>query len=321
MAKLNRRDFLKISGVLAGAAGLAAANIDVLARGLESIARGTTRVLWLEGMSCSGCSVSLLNSENPGPLELITKYVSLVLQPTIGAAQGHLVLDILDKAEEAGDCVVVFEGALPLGMPEASLLAGKPLGERALPLLKKAPFVVAAGTCASFGGIPAAEGNPTGAASVKKFMEANGVPWRGKLVNCPSCPTHPLSLVGTLAMLAAGQYPEVDPELLTPVKYYGTSTHDNCPRYHDYNKHIFAKNLGDQKGCLFELGCLGPLSFTKCPDRQWNGGVNWCVRASAPCIACSSPHFAARHNFPFYRENEENLAEPVDLATRRGDLS
>jgi hydrogenase small subunit len=304
MGTLTRRDFLKIAGALAGAAGLSSPGAQVFAKGLENIYGGKTRILWLEGMSCTGCSVSLLNSENPKPLELLTQYISLVFHGAVGAAQGQTAVETIERALAAGDCIPVIEGAIPLGMPRAQLFHGKPFAETLLPVLEKAPFVVAAGTCSSFGGVCSAEGNPTGAVSVKQFMEHHGLPTHKRLICCPSCPTHPASLIGTLAHLSTVGYPEVDRELLTPVMFYGTSTHDNCPRFHDYNKHIFAQELGDQKGCLFELGCLGPLTYTKCPERQWNGGVNWCVRASAPCVGCSSPEFAQRRDFPFYRNRE-----------------
>ena len=100
-----------------------------------------------------------------------------------------------------------------------------------------------------------------------------------RLVNCPGCPVHPSCLVATLAYVAAGEYPPVIPNLLTPKLFYGQSVHDECPRFHFWEKHVFAEKFGDD-GCLFKLGCLGPLSHTTCPRHQWNGGVNWCVRAA-----------------------------------------
>ena len=85
--------------------------------------------------------------------------------------------------------------------------------------------------------------------------------------------------------------------------FYAHSVHDECPRYHYWEKEIFAKHFGDE-GCLFKLGCLGPLSHTRCPRRQWNGGVNWCIRAAAPCVSCTSEFFARKRDFPFYRKGE-----------------
>ena len=64
--------------------------------------------------------------------------------------------------------------------------------------------------------------------------------------------------------------------------------HDECPRFADYEREKFARKFGDE-GCLFKLGCQGPLTLADCNLRQWNGGANSCIRAGAPCIGCASP--------------------------------
>lgn len=304
MTRLKRRDFLRMGAALASVAGLSPAIGKIMASGLENIATERARVVWLEGMSCSGCSVSLLNSENPGPLELLTEVISMVFHPALGAAQGETCRQVLEKAGATGDFYLVVEGCVPLAMPEACTIGGQTLNELLVPLLKNAKAIVSAGTCAAFGGIPAAEGNPTGAVSLRKFMEESRIPVPQRLVHCPGCPVHPETLVGTLAYVIGNGYPEVDAELLTPSMFYNHSVHDNCPMFHYWERREFAKKFGDS-GCLFELGCLGPLSHTNCPRRQWNGGVNWCIRAGAPCIGCTSDKFAAYRDFPFYRKGEQ----------------
>jgi len=305
MGNLTRRDFLRLSGLIAAAAGLSAPQARAVAAGLQRLASGTPRVVWLQGQSCSGCSVSLLNTDQPGPVELLTEYISLVFHQTVGAAQGDNVAQVLTDAQQTGEFFLVVEGSIPAAMPEACMVAGRPVAAWIEDLARKAKAVVAVGTCATFGGIPAAEGNPTGAVGVSEYLRSKGIDPRGLVVNCPSCPTHPDAIVGTLAYVAGAGYPPVDPELLTPKMYYSHSTHDDCPRFHYYSKQVFAKRFGDQEGCLFKLGCLGPLTFTECPRRQWNGGTNWCIRAAAPCVGCSSPHFAKYRDFPFYRKGED----------------
>ena len=47
--------------------------------------------------------------------------------------------------------------------------------------------------------------------------------------------------------------------------FYEHSVHDECPRFHYWEKEVFAKQFGDD-GCLFKLGCLGPLSHTTLPE-------------------------------------------------------
>ncbi len=304
MKRVTRRDFLKMSSLLAAGTGMAGIEPAIFAQGLERLHRGTPKVVWIQGQSCSGCSVSLLNADSPYILEIVTDILSLVFHQTLGAAQGNTAVKVLQDVLQ-DDYILAVEGSIPTTMPEACMMAGRPFADQLLELARRAKYVVAVGTCATYGGMPAAEGNETGAEGVKAFFEANGIRTRGFLVNCPSCPTHPNSIVGTFAYLAGRGYPEVDPELLTPRMYYSYSTHDDCPRYHYYVKHIFTQKFGDQVGCLFKVGCLGMLSYTECPRRQWNGGVNWCIRASAPCVGCSHPAFGKRKSFPFYRFGED----------------
>lgn len=214
--------------------------------------------------------------------------------------------------------MLVVEGSLPLDMPEACMIGESTEEHLLLKPVPRAKAIVAADTCATFGGMPAAEGNQTGAAGVSQFMAKHNLPIQGRLINCPSCPVHPKCLIGTLAYVAAKGYPQVNPKLLTPLMFYGHSTHDECPRYPYYERKIFAKYLRDPQGCLFEPGCLGPISYTECPHRQWNTGVNRCIRASAPCIGCSSPHFGKRKDFRFYRKGERQHPVAYTEQDRKG---
>lgn len=318
MRQLTRRDFLKMSTLLAAGTGLASVAPEAFAQGLEKLFRKQVKVIWIQGQSCSGCSVSLLNADNPFILEVVTDVLSLVFHQTISAAQGDVAIQLLDEAAQKEDYILVVEGSIPFAMPEACMIAGRPFAEYVLMLAKRAQYVVAAGTCATYGGMPAAEGNVTGAMGVQEFFKKSGIKTEGFVVNCPSCPVHPDAMIGTLAYLAGAGYPDVHPELLTPRMYYAHSTHDDCPRYHYYAKHIFAKKIGDQVGCLFKLGCLGMLSYTECPRRQWNSGVNWCVRAAAPCIGCSHPQFGKQKDFPFYRLGEKTHEVAYREEDRKG---
>ena len=117
-------------------------------------------------------------------------------------------------------------------------------------------------------------------------------------------------------MIAKG-YPKVNPVWLTPDMFCKHSVHDECPRFHYWEKREFAEKFGDE-GCLFQLGCLGPLSHTDCPRVQWNNGVNWCIRAGAPCMACTSQDFARKKDFPFYRKGEACHAVAYVEADRKG---
>lgn len=305
MSQFSRREVLKLGALLGAGLGLDSTYSAVFADGLQKIVNGQVKVLWLQGMSCSGCSVSFLNSNDPGPADIITTMLSLVYHSTISAAQGVEAMRVIDQVIATNDYILVLEGSVPTTMPEACMMGGRTLESILIPALKNAKAIAAVGTCATFGGIPAAEGNQTGAVGLRTFMEQKGIPFQNRLLNCPGCPVHPESIWGTIAYVVAKGYPTVDAKLLTPDAFYAHSVHDNCPRFHYWEKEVFAQQFGEE-GCLFKLGCLGPLSHTNCPKRQWNGGVNWCIRAGAPCIGCTSEVFARKRDFPFYRKGEES---------------
>ena len=78
----TRRDFLKLAGTMTATAALPEYFTQIFAAGLERMA-ATTRVVWLQGQSCSGESISLLNSVDPSPADLLTRYISLVIHQNI----------------------------------------------------------------------------------------------------------------------------------------------------------------------------------------------------------------------------------------------
>ena len=303
--QLSRRDFLKMGASLAAFMGLSAVYHEGLAEALEEMSTGRHRLLWLHGQACTGCSVSFLNSVAPGPATILTQVVSLAFHSTISAAQGNVAMDAILKNIQNPGYILVFEGAVPMGMPRASLLNDRPMEETLLPAIQNAKLVIAIGTCATFGGMPGAEGNPTGAVSLKKFMEEKRLS-TDKLLALPNCPCHPESLVGSLVYYLKFGMPPKDSQYHRPTMFYSQSIHAECPRYHYYQNSIFASKFGDEHGCLFKLGCLGPLSYANCARRQWNSGINWCIRANAVCVSCSSEHFCTYKDLPFYRKGEAN---------------
>jgi len=303
----TRREFLKVGAALAAAGGLPGAYGELFAEGVERLSQGLPLVLWLQGQACSGCSVSLLNADTPKVFEAITRRVRLAFHPTISAAQGKHALEIIEKVQNGRQpFVLVVEGAIPVQMPEACRIGGRPFAEVLLPLLRRAQFIVGVGTCASYGGIPSAEGNDTGASSVQEFMQKAAVPAQGRLVNCPGCPCHPAEVLGILAHLAAKGYPEVKPEELTPTMYFSVCLHYQCPRLPQFNARLFAATFGDGDGCLYQLGCRGLDVNADCVGHGWNGDVNWCVQASAPCIGCNQPLFAKIRSYAFYNKGDSS---------------
>lgn len=261
-------------------------------------------VIWFQGAACSGCAVSVLNSVSPSIRNLLVdpvlpgKHVSLVFQPTIMAGSGDAVMEATwDTARtEKGAFLLVVEGAVPLEEEGLFCCVGEK-GERPIPLTESlenlcgdALAVVALGTCAAFGGIPAGKPNPTGCVSVRDFLEEKkiGTP----LINLSGCPPHPDWFVGTVAQVLLSGLPDADQldDTLRPRAFYGQLIHENCPRRAYFDEGKFAQYPSDE-GCLYELGCKGPVTYADCPTRRWNAAVSWCVGAGGPCSGCTQPEF------------------------------
>ena len=86
------------------------------------------------------------------------------------------------------------------------------------------------------------------------------------LVNIPGCPPHPDWFVGTVASILLNGLPGADDldDDLRPKAFYGKLIHENCPRRAYFDEGKFAKKFGDE-GCLYELGCKGPITYADCP--------------------------------------------------------
>jgi hydrogenase small subunit len=273
--------------------------------------------VWLQGAACTGCAVSLLNSVAPSAARLILaelapgKHLSLRFLMTVMAGQGETAVQVLrdTAAKDRGGYVLVMEGSIQTGHPLFASVgeeAGEeiPVARQASDLARNALAVVSLGTCASFGGIPAGQPNPTAARSMADHLRQEGV--STPVINIPGCPPHPDWFVGTLAAVAryglAAAAAALD-ELGRPTVYYGKCVHETCPRRADFDAARFARHFGEP-GCLYELGCKGPVTFADCPTRMWNSGTNWCIGAGSPCHGCVEPDFPDRLS-PLYRKIDE----------------
>lgn len=310
--KLTRREFIRLAAGSAAALSISGFLAPYMK---EAIAAGTAPpVIWIQGAGCTGCSISLLNTVHPSIQEVLLKVISLRYHPNVMAAAGDLAIkEAMFKVanENKGNFFLVVEGAVPTG--EDGLFCtvgeenGKPITfERLVKELgSKAKAILAFGTCSAFGGIPATPPNPTGCKPVSEIVK--GVP----CVNVPGCPPHPDWMVGTIAhVVLYGDYPELD-SFGRPKMFFKGIVHDNCPRRQYFDNGIFARNLSEP-GCLLEVGCKGPIAHCDSTTRLWNGGVNWCIKAGAPCIACTEPQFPG---WPIYERMPEMPVGPRISAT------
>lgn len=247
-------------------------------------------ILWLHASSCSGCSTSFLNVADVPLTDILTKFSNIMFHPDISSATGDDVLNILNTAakEFKNNYILVIEGSVPLGLPHACLMGNKPMMEWVDMLASNATAVVSAGTCAAFGGITNMDGMLNGAVSIDEFMKRKNID--KPIVNLPNCPMKPEHLVYTLLHYGRlGKLPALDSSN-RPLQFYARTIHDRCIYYSDYQEKIFAKFIGD-RGCLFKLGCQGPVTKNDCLISGHNDNTNICIRAGHPCIGCASEHF------------------------------
>jgi NiFe hydrogenase small subunit HydA len=269
----------------------------------------STSLYWLQLGGCGGDSMSLLNADSPGIVDLLTLLdIEVVWHPSLsnGSALEHRELvDQLASGERTLD-VLCLEGSIirgPGGTGMYDAIDNKPKKDLMAALAKQARFVIAVGTCASFGGIGAdGETEATGAQFFKwekggflgtAFTARSGLP----VVNLPGCPCHCDVLAGTLTALVSGRPLPLN-QHNSPLEWYGMLVHQGCTRseYHEYR--VEERAFGE-RGCLFfHLGCHGPLAFGPCNKVLWNRRSSK-TRVGVPCIGCTRPDFPQA--YPFYK--------------------
>ena len=291
---LDRRDFLRTCAMAAAAVGLPASAGKAFA---EAAAAGRRpSVIWLSFQECTGCTESLLRTTKPALDELILDLIALDYHEALMVPSGHLAEDARQKAmkENAGKFILVTEGATPLKDGGIYCKIG---GRTALEILEEAAemagAIIAIGSCASFGGIPAADPNPTGATGTPMVLKGKTV------VTIPGCPANPYNFLGTALQYATfGTLPELD-ELGRPKWAYGRTIHEHCPRRAHFDAGRFVLQFGDeghrQGWCLYKMGCKGPATHANCSVMHFGEVVDaWPIGLGHPCFGCTEQKIAFR---------------------------
>jgi len=286
---VSRRSFMKFFASTASMMALPPAMIPVIAKAMEQARRPS--VIWLSFQECTGCTESLTRASTSTLENLIFDAISLDYHHTLQAASGHQAEAAREAAmeENFGEYLLVVDGSIPMGNPGYSTIAGISNVDMLKQAAEGAAAIIAVGTCSTYGGIPHADPNPTGAVSVGEIIRDKPI------INVPGCPPIPVVITGVLAhFLTFGELPELD-HLGRPKAFYGKSIHDRCYRRPFYDKGLFAETFDDEgakKGwCLFKLGCKGPTTYNACATTKWNDGTSFPIEAGHPCLGCSEPDF------------------------------
>lgn len=297
---VTRRDFLAFCTAMASTLGLPPHVGAQIARALRRASKPV--VVWLEFQDCAGNTESFLRASRPTVADIVLDILSITYHETIMAAAGHQAEAALARTvtEHAGTYLAVVEGSIPTGAGGAyCTIGGRSAQEIAEHVCRGAAVTIAIGTCAAFGGLPAAAPNPTGALGV-----GDAVPGLKNLVNLPACPANVENLTALIVhYLTFHHLPALD-RYKRPLFAYGKAIHDACERRAHFDAGQYAEAWGDaghrQGYCLYKLGCKGPVTFQNCPHVRWNEGTNWPVGCGHPCIGCAEPNFWDTMT-PFYQ--------------------
>jgi len=286
----SRRDFLKVCTAAAVYMGLPASFGEKIAEAASAPKRPP--VIWLSAQECTGCVETLLRATHPTLEHLILDLISLEYSETLNVGAGRQADEFRANSisENKGNFILVVDGSIPVKDGGIYCKIG---GRTVLEILEEtapqAAAVIAIGSCASWGGIPSAEPNPTGATPVHKILEGTGI----AVVNIPGCPPNPYNFLSTvLHYLTFKRLPALD-EKLRPKFAYGRLIHENCERRPHFDAGRFAERFGDQghrEGyCLYKLGCKGPETYNNCPTLLFGdvGSGTWPVGIGHPCFGCS----------------------------------
>ena len=271
-------------------------------------------VLWITaGLGCDGDTIAMTAATNPSIEEVVMGAIPGLPKvhlhnPVLAFEVGDDYMEVMHRAArgELGDFIMVVEGSIPNETNKAEgywaamgvdRQTGQPIKtvdwiDRIAP---HAWAALAAGTCATYGGIHAMAGNPTGCMGLADYL---GWGWKSKagvpIVCMPGCPIQPDNFMETLVYLlrqAAGQAPMIPlDDLLRPKWLFSETVHETCNRGGYYEQADFAKEYGD-KPCIVKQGCWGPVVNCNVTKRGWINGIGGCPGVGGICIGCTMPGY------------------------------
>lgn len=316
----RREFFFRISSLIA-AFGLSEALLPRLVSALEELP--PKPLIWIEGLSCSGCSSSFMNSDYPEAESLLLNDMSLFFHQWFLNNSGQELFQYLYRLinDFRGKYILIIEGAVPGKDEDRYLDLGSAMGKKLtysellIQLSGNALASLAVGSCASFGGFSAL--GPSAAQPAMKNIENT------KVINIPGCPAHPDWITGTAIHIFSYGLNEVLSDLdefNRPKAFFKQYVHDICFRRAAFNEGHFLTDYNNpeqvSKFCLYKKGCKGMVTKSDCPLRLWNNRQNFCLKAGVPCYGCTEPDYPA--NFIPFDQKEEGVKIPGYFGVKKG---
>jgi hydrogenase small subunit len=295
-------------------------------------------ILWLTaGLGCDGETIAMTAASQPSIEQLVMG--SLPWIPKVNFYNPFLAFDVGDdfvrpfrvaaEGKSPRPFILVVEGSIPnennkkegywatFGTDPAT---GQPITtcdwiDRLAP---EAWAIVAVGTCATYGGIHAMEGNPTGCMGLPDYL---GWEWKSQakipIVCVPGCPSQPDNIMETLLYLlymAVDRAPMISlDDALRPTWLFGSTLHEGCDRGGYYEQAQFADEYGSPF-CIVKLGCWGPVVQCNVGKRGWMGGIGGCPNVGGICIGCTMPGFPDKF-MPFMNQPPGSLLSSQAVET------
>ena len=294
-------------------------------------------VLWVTaGLGCDGESIAMTAATQPSIEDIVRGGLPWIPKvnfhnPVLAFENGDEFLRPFHEAAAGrrSPFILVMEGSIPdeknkeagywasMGTDQRT---GQPITtcEWIDRLAPHAWAVIAAGTCATYGGIHAMEGNPTGCMGLADYL---GWSWKSQagipIVCVPGCPVQPDNFMETLLYLlhqAAGRAPMIPlDEALRPTWLFGQTLHEVCDRGGYYEQGEFAEEYGSRL-CIVKLGCWGPVVQCNVGKRGWMNGIGGCPNVGGICIGCTMPGFPDKF-MPFMNQPPGSLLSSSAVMT------
>ena len=301
------------------------------------------QILWINaGLSCDGESVSITAATQPSLEDIVFGAIPALPKvtlhhPLLAYENGQEFIQFFTNAAKGIEepFILVIEGSIPDEKNKregywaafgTDSVTGQPITTNQWidRLAPKAWVVVAIGTCASYGGIHAMAGNPTGCMGLPDYL---GWHWRSQanipVVCIPGCPAQPDNMTETLLYLlymAAGLAPAIplDAEL-RPDWLFSQTVHEGCDRAGYYEQGQFADDYGGRQ-CIVKLGCWGPVVQCNVGKRGWMAGIGGCPNVGGICIGCTMPGFPDKF-MPFMNQPPGSMLSASAITTYGRSIS
>ena len=265
------------------------------------------------GQGCDGDSVAMTSATNPSLEDIILGVIPgmprvVIHTPVLAYENGAEFLQAWYDAEagKLDPFVLILEGSVPnekingdghwagIGVNPEN---GQPIttNEWIDRLAPKAAAVVAIGTCATYGGIPAMKNNPTGAMGLPDYLGWNFRSTAGLPIVCiPGCPAQPDNMTETLLYLVLhlgglAPAPDLDEQLRPKLALRAHRARGLQPRAASPSRATSRPSTATTRAASSSSAARARWSSATCPIRGWQNGMGGCPNVGGICMACTMP--------------------------------